>query len=114
MDIKLDDEKETRNTKIKVNTIKFYRSNFDSDAEFYQTVMNQVELLTRNNFIVSLFTDTVLRESTIEFSSCLQNQLTAVPIWITPDEYLKYLEYIAESELPDDDPGDDSDTGNRA
>ena len=69
---------------------------------------------TRNNFIVSLFTDTVLRESTIEFSSCLQNQLTAVPIWITPDEYLKYLEYIAESELPDDDPGDDSDTGNRA
>lgn len=84
---------------VKINIIKLNRRNYQNDLEFYEAVSDQMLLLIKNNFVISMYNDIINKEVTIEFSSSIAGELSAIPVWMRPEDYLRYVEYINGSDL---------------
>ena len=82
--------------RLTVSKVSYNRRRFKSEDDFYATVNEQISLLLKNNYIVSTFSDIDTGSVIIEFSPYTPDNLTAVPIWISPEDFLEYLNYLSE------------------
>lgn len=82
--------------RLTVSKVSYNRRRFKSDDDFYATVNQQITLLLKNNYIVSTFSDIDTGSVIIEFSPYTPDNLCAVPVWISPEDFLEYLKYLSE------------------